>query len=93
MKRRRVNIACLQETKWKGKKAKDIDGFKLSYTGEVNNKNGVGIIVDKDLKEKVVDVKRIGDRIIAIKLVLEKEIINIISAYAPQIGLDETTKK
>ena len=93
MKRRRVNIACLQETKWKGKKAKDIDGFKLWYTGEANNKNGVGIIVDKDLKEKVVDVKRIGDRIIAIKLVLEKEIINIISAYAPQIGLDETTKK
>ena len=41
MKRRRVNIACLQETKWKGKKAKDIDGFKLWYTGEANNKNGV----------------------------------------------------
>ena len=77
----------------KGKKDKDIDGFKLWYTGEANNKNRVRIIVDKDLKEKVVDVKRIGDRIIAIKLVLEKEIINIISAYAPQIGLDETTKK
>jgi len=69
MKRRRVNIACLQETKWKGKKVKDIDSFKLWYRGEANNKNGVGIIVDKDLKEEVVDVKRIGDRIIAIKLV------------------------
>lgn len=83
IKRRRVNIACLQEIKWKGKKAKDIDGFKLWYIGEINNKNGVGIIVDKDLKEEVVDVKRIGDRIISIKLVLEKEIINIISVYAP----------
>jgi len=41
MKRRRVNIVCLQETKWKGKKAKDIDGFKLWYTREANNKNGV----------------------------------------------------
>ncbi|MES6403738.1 hypothetical protein U6P81_12180 [Cutibacterium acnes] len=78
----RVNIACLQETKWKGKKAKYIDGFKLWYIGEANNKNVVGIIVDKDLKEEVVDVKRIGDRIITIELVLEKEIINIISAYA-----------
>ena len=74
-------------------KAKDIDGFKLWYTREANNKNGIRIIVDKDLKEEVIDVKRICDRIIVIKLVLEKEIINIISAYAPQIGLDETTKK
>ena len=70
MKRRRFNIACLQETKWKGKKAKDIDGFQLWYTREANNKNGVGIIVDKDLKEEVIDVNRIGDRIIVIKLVL-----------------------
>ena len=68
MKRMRVNIACLQETKWKGKKAKDIDGFKLWYTGEANNKNGVGIIVDKDLKEKVVDVKRMVIELLQLNL-------------------------
>lgn len=77
----------------KGKKVKDIDGFKLWYKREANNKNGIRIIVDKDLNEEIVDVKRISDGIIAIKLVLEKEIINIISVYAQQIGLDETTKK
>ena len=29
--RRRVNILCVQETKWKGQKAKEVDntGFKL----------------------------------------------------------------
>jgi len=29
--RRRVNILCVQETKWKGKKAKEVEdtGFKL----------------------------------------------------------------
>ena len=33
--RRRVNIACLQETKWVGEKAKEVEGtrFKLWYTG------------------------------------------------------------
>ena len=33
--RRRVNILCVQETKWKGKKAKEVEdtGFKLWYTG------------------------------------------------------------
>ena len=32
-------------------------------------KNGIGIELDKDLKEKSVRVKRLGDRLIAIKLV------------------------
>jgi hypothetical protein len=33
--RRRVNILCVQETKWKGQKAKEVEGsgFKLWYTG------------------------------------------------------------
>lgn len=41
MKRMRVNITCLQETTWKEKKAKEINGFKLWYTSEANNKKGV----------------------------------------------------
>jgi len=33
---------CLQETKWVGKKAKELDtlGFKLWYTGKVRLING-----------------------------------------------------
>jgi hypothetical protein len=49
---------------------------------EIKNINEVGIIVDKSLKKEV-EVRRIGDRIMLIKLVLGEEIINIISAYAP----------
>jgi hypothetical protein len=45
-------------------------GFKLWYSGIVANKNGVGILIDKTLKDGVVDVKRQGDRIILVKLVL-----------------------
>jgi exonuclease III len=55
-----VNILCIQETKWKGQKAKevkDID-FKLWYTGNTSTKNGVGIVLDKRLKDGGVDIKR-----------------------------------
>lgn len=83
MKRMTVSIVYLQETMWKEKKSKEIDGFKLWYTREANNKNGIWIIVDKYLKEKVVDVKRIRDMIIAMKIVLGTEVINIISVYIP----------
>ena len=58
--RRRVNILCVQETKWKGQKAKEVDntGFKLWYTGTVVNRNEVGVLIDKSLKNSVVGVRR-----------------------------------
>ena len=50
--RRRVNILCVQETKWKGQNAKEVDntGFKLWYTGPVANRNRVGVLIYKSLK-------------------------------------------
>ncbi|RZC29036.1 Craniofacial development protein 2 [Glycine soja] len=59
MVRRKINFMCLQETKWTGEKAKELDnsGFKLWYTGKIRSRNGVGIIVDKEWKKDVVDVK------------------------------------
>jgi hypothetical protein len=67
-------------------------GFKLWYTGTTTNKNGVGIVLDKSLKDGVVDIKRQGDRIILLKLLVGNLIFNVISAYAPQIGLNESIK-
>ncbi|KAM1427860.1 hypothetical protein ACFXTO_020352 [Malus domestica] len=45
------------------------------------------------LTQDVVDVKRVGDRIMAIKIVIGQELINVISAYAPQVGLDTSSKE
>jgi exonuclease III len=95
MIRRCVDILCVQETKWKGQKVKEVEdtGFKLWYTGTTVNKNGVGIVLDKSLKDGVVDIKRQGDRIILVKLIVGDLIFNGISAYAPQISLNESIKR
>lgn len=76
-------IACLQETEWVGEKPREIEniGYRLWFTGKERHKNGVGVIVDNKLKESVVNVKRLGDRIIWIKLVLGEDTVHIISAY------------
>jgi len=37
-----ISIACIQETKWVGVKAKEIDVFKLWYLGFKRATNGVG---------------------------------------------------
>jgi hypothetical protein len=95
MIRWRANILCVQETKWKGQKTKEVEdtGFKLWYTGTTANKNGVGNVLDKSLKDGVVGIKRQGDMIILVKLLVRDLIFNVISAYAPQIGLNESIKR
>jgi hypothetical protein len=57
---RRMNILCVQEMKWKEQKVKEVEdiGFKLWYIGTTTNKNGVDIVLDRSLKDGVVDIKR-----------------------------------
>jgi len=76
-----------------GAKVKEIDGFKLWYSGVKRTTNGVGILVRSDLVEQVVEVRRKSDRIMSIKLVVGSEILNIVSVYAPQVGLSEEIKR
>jgi exonuclease III len=93
--RRHVNILCVQETKWTGQKAKEVEntGFKLWYTRKEQSRNDVAILIDKSLKNGVVAVKRQGDMIIMIKLIFGDLVLNVISAYASQVGLSDDVKK
>jgi len=93
LRRRRISIACVQETKWVGTKARIVDGFKLWYSGSIMAKNGVGILVDKELVDSVVEVSRKSDRIMAIKVVVGSVILNVVSVYASQKGLSDEVKK
>ena len=49
----------------------------------MNARNGVGIIVDKEWRNNVVEIKKIEYRIISLKMIVRKDTINIISVYAP----------
>jgi exonuclease III len=67
-------------------------GFKLWYTEKERSRNGVRILIDKSLKNGVITV-RTRDRIIMIKLVFGDLVLNIISAYAPQVDLSDDVKR
>ena len=57
MERRNVDLLCLQETKWKGSKARNIGGGgKLYYNGADGRRNGIGIVVREELVESVLEV-------------------------------------
>ena len=87
MERRNVDILGLQETKWEGSKARNIGGgYKLFYGEADGRKNGIGILVRQKLAESVLEVKRMSDSLRAMKLEVKGSILNIVSAYAPQVN-------
>ena len=54
IKKMNVDIVRLQETKWKGSKSKHIGGgCKLFYYGVDGRRNGIGIVMRKELVESV----------------------------------------
>ncbi|XP_075095153.1 uncharacterized protein LOC142173458 [Nicotiana tabacum] len=97
LEKRKINIACVQEARWvgggEGTKARNVNGYKLWYSRAVGGKNVIGILVDRDLRELVVDVMRVNDRMLIIKLVVNGFTFNVISAYTPQAGLSEEVKR
>ena len=69
MEQRNVDILCLQETRWKGSKARNIGGgCKIFYNEADGRKNGIGIVLRNELAESVLEVKRVSDRLMAMKL-------------------------
>ncbi|XP_059313693.1 uncharacterized protein LOC132064646 [Lycium ferocissimum] len=93
LKKRKINIACIQETKWLGTNTKDVDGLKLWFSRKSRSRNGEGILVDRDLRDQVVEIRRVDDRVMTINLVLGGITLNVINAYAPQAGLDKEDKR
>ena len=92
--RRKVDILCVQETKWKGSKARTIGGgFKLLYHGVDGRRNGVRIILKEDYAKSVVEVKRKSDRMMSVKMEIKGVMVNVISAYAPQVGCELEEKE
>ena len=72
MERRGVDILCVQDSRWKGKKARLIGGgYKMWYCGSENKKNSMGIILKKEHLYRVVELWRVTDGIICLKMELD----------------------
>ncbi|KAK3536381.1 hypothetical protein QTP86_008856 [Hemibagrus guttatus] len=94
MERRKVDILCVQETRWKGSKARSIGaGFKLFYYGVDSKRNEVGVVLKEEFVRNVLEVKRVSDRVMSLKLEIEGVMLNVVSGYAPQVGCELEEKE
>ncbi|KAK3536119.1 hypothetical protein QTP70_029528, partial [Hemibagrus guttatus] len=68
MEGRKVDILCVQETRWKGSKAHSIGaGVKLFYYGVDSKRNGVGVVLKEEFVRNVLEVKRVSDRVVSLR--------------------------
>uniref|UniRef100_W5MWR3 Endonuclease/exonuclease/phosphatase domain-containing protein n=1 Tax=Lepisosteus oculatus TaxID=7918 RepID=W5MWR3_LEPOC len=60
LKERKVDVACVQETKWAGAKSREIgEGYKLIYHCKKTTQNGVGVVVSQWIRDTVTEVAQI----------------------------------
>ena len=94
--RRKIDFCCAQETRWKGESARMLGAngrrYKFFWQGCNKGTAGVGVFIAERWIDSVVNVVRVNERIMYVKLVIGKQIVNIVSAYAPQVGLSAEEK-
>ena len=65
--KRIIDVPCLQEVRWRGQGARMLwmkgRRYKLWWSGRGDGVGGVGVMVKEDLCEKVVEVRRISNRV------------------------------
>ena len=94
--RRKVDICCLQETRWRGGSARKIEGknsiYKFFWSGDQSGLGGVGILLAEKWIDTVLSVVRHNNRCIQVRFLVGTIIVNAISCYAPQTGLSVEEK-
>ncbi|KAK3537093.1 hypothetical protein QTP70_002104 [Hemibagrus guttatus] len=94
MERKKVDILCVQEIRSNGSKARSMGaGFKLFYYGVDSKRNGVGVVLKEEFVRNVLEVKRVSDRVMSLKLEIEGVMLNVVSGYAPQVGCELEEKE
>ena len=89
--RRKIDFCCAQETRWNGESARmfGANSRRYKFFWQSCNKGtaGVGVFIVERWIDSVVNVVRVNERIMYVK-----QIVNIVSAYVPQVGLSAEEK-
>ena len=83
--KQKVQIAAIQEIRWTGKGIMDTSSHTILYSGKDSNSHeeGVGFIVDKKLKQTILDFKPHNERIAVLRIKTKFFNLCIINIYAP----------
>ena len=82
-----IDVCYLQKVRWGGQGVSMLGmkgrRYKLWWSGKGDGVGGAGVIVKEELCEKVVEVKRVSDRVMT-HIVYDDHVLRLICEYAPQ---------
>ena len=82
MKLNNLDLVGLCEVRWKGSGEVRSGEYRMLYSGsEKGGRNGVGMILGKRLKDKLIKVEYIDDRVMMIRLQGKKKDLVVIQIY------------
>ena len=68
-----IDVCCLQEVRWRGQGARMLGmkgrRYRLWWSGKGDGVGDVGVMVNEELCENVVDVRRVSDRVMTVVVV------------------------
>ena len=80
LRRRKKDFCCLQETRWKREGGKTEGAYKFFWKGCKEGTAGVGMMVAEKWVKNVLEVKRVNERIMVVRVRVGKVILNLLSA-------------
>lgn len=84
IKRYGIDIAAIQETRWKGQGEISKNNFTLRYSGaEKQGQYGVGFIIMGKLKESIMEFNPISERMAYLRIETKPFNLSILNIYAP----------
>lgn len=89
-----IDIVVLTETKKKLKGTKDIGNYILIYSGVPQDRracSGVAILINNKWRSKIISYKYVNERIVTVRLKIDRNYLNIVGVYAPEEGKIEDT--
>jgi hypothetical protein len=93
MRRYKIEILAIQETRWSGKGKIDKTNYTLYYAGEKKQgKNGTAFLVGGGIRNKIMQYEAVDGRISWIRIENKQANITIINAYAPTENSKEGTQ-
>lgn len=89
LKKHKVDICALSETKMRGSGLYKYCNYILIYSGEKKNKrtnSGVGIVIHEKYEDLLRDISYISDRILRVILNVNNSCFHIFSIYIPSVS-------
>ena len=68
MKRNGLRVLGLCEVRWKGGGDFESDGYRVIYSGGNESQRGVAVVLDKETAKRVIEIERISDRLMMVKV-------------------------